>query len=310
MRMVDFGEKIRALRLERNISRPDFCGDESELSVRQLMRIENGESKPTLSKLRYIAERLGIEDYKIMPDYKELDRQYLELKYFLMRTPIYENEEIAKEKERIFDEITEKYYDDLPEEEKLVMDILQAYVDFTWWDDDSNVGLILQDYFSQVQCKQTYTANDMLLVNLYFTKLVHDATAIDEKERANFIALFHKVFDQASSFEIEYSFLMRDSLLLTLGVFEKIGDYSFFEPIFSKLEEITSKTYDFQKKPIIRLWEWRYALFEKNDYSSADKYYQEARLYASTMENPHLQEQLEKQWQLDLQEFFNKSSKK
>jgi len=97
----EFGEKIKRLRLAKKISRSEFCGDESELSIRQLIRIENGESRPTLTKLKYIAERLGVEDYKLMPSYIELDKEYLELKYFLMRTPTYEDETIAQKKESV-----------------------------------------------------------------------------------------------------------------------------------------------------------------------------------------------------------------
>ncbi|VIT61339.1 transcriptional regulator [Streptococcus pneumoniae] len=87
--------------MAKKISRSEFCGDESELSIRQLIRIENGESRPTLTKLKYIAERLGVEDYKLMPSYIELDKEYLELKYFLMRTPTYEDETIAQKKESV-----------------------------------------------------------------------------------------------------------------------------------------------------------------------------------------------------------------
>ncbi|MDS5640145.1 helix-turn-helix domain-containing protein [Streptococcus pneumoniae] len=100
-RLREFGEKIKRLRLAKKISRSEFCGDESELSIRQLIRIENGESRPTLTKLKYIAERLEVEDYKLMPSYIELDKEYLELKYFLMRTPTYEDETIAQKKESV-----------------------------------------------------------------------------------------------------------------------------------------------------------------------------------------------------------------
>lgn len=58
-RLREFGKKIKRLRLAKKISRSEFCGDESELSIRQLIRIENGESRPILTKLKYIAERLG-----------------------------------------------------------------------------------------------------------------------------------------------------------------------------------------------------------------------------------------------------------
>ena len=54
--MNSFGEKVRGLREEKGLSRPVFCGDESELSVRQLVRIEKGEFRPTIKTLEYIAE--------------------------------------------------------------------------------------------------------------------------------------------------------------------------------------------------------------------------------------------------------------
>ena len=120
-RLREFGEKIKRLRLAKKISSSEFCGDESEWSIRQLIRIENGESRPTLTKLKYIAERLGGEDYKLMPSYIELDKEYLELKYFLMRTPTYEDETIAQKKESVFDKIFEEYYDRLPEEERFII---------------------------------------------------------------------------------------------------------------------------------------------------------------------------------------------
>lgn len=50
-----FGSKVRNLRVTRNITREDFCGDETELSVRQLARIESGQSIPNLTKAHYIA---------------------------------------------------------------------------------------------------------------------------------------------------------------------------------------------------------------------------------------------------------------
>lgn len=42
--MKAFGEKVRQLREERGISREAFCGDETELSIRQLYRVETGQS--------------------------------------------------------------------------------------------------------------------------------------------------------------------------------------------------------------------------------------------------------------------------
>lgn len=55
-----FGEKVRGLRLEKGISREELCGDEAELSVRQLARIELGQSIPSLAKVIFIAKALEV----------------------------------------------------------------------------------------------------------------------------------------------------------------------------------------------------------------------------------------------------------
>lgn len=45
---AELGKKIRKLREERGLSRGELCEGEEELTVRQLARIEVGESLPTL----------------------------------------------------------------------------------------------------------------------------------------------------------------------------------------------------------------------------------------------------------------------
>ena len=115
----ELGEKVRILREEKGLGRPVFCGDESELSVRQLVRIEKGEFRPTIKTLEYIANRLDIPTYILMPDYKELPKRYQELKYFLLHHPDYGDKELQEQKEEYF-------YDDLPRDEKVIVDCLQA----------------------------------------------------------------------------------------------------------------------------------------------------------------------------------------
>ena len=44
----EIGKKLRRLREEKGLTREVLCNDESELTVRQLVRIEKGESLPSL----------------------------------------------------------------------------------------------------------------------------------------------------------------------------------------------------------------------------------------------------------------------
>lgn len=89
---MSVGKKIKEIRLEKGISRPAFCGDEQELTVRQLSRIESGASQSSLPKLYYIARRLGVPAYSLMPDFTALPSGCLELKYQVLREPIYGKE--------------------------------------------------------------------------------------------------------------------------------------------------------------------------------------------------------------------------
>ena len=112
----EIGKNLRRLREERGITREVFCNDENELTVRQLVRIENGESLPSLKKLEYIAKVLGISVSNIVDhDKVVLPSRYLELKYLVIHFMTYGDEERIRLKEAYFDEIYESYFEDLPE---------------------------------------------------------------------------------------------------------------------------------------------------------------------------------------------------
>jgi len=166
--MNDLGEKVRLLREEKGLSRPVFCGDESELSVRQLVRIEKGEFRPTIKTLEYIANRLDIPSYVLMPDYKELPKRYQELKYFILHHPDYGDKELQEQKEEYFDEIFEYFYDDLPRDEKVLVDCLQA-IDAVRATGNSLYGTsVIEDSLQYLLSRDVYRAEDLLKLRLYF----------------------------------------------------------------------------------------------------------------------------------------------
>lgn len=57
----EIGKKIKSTRLDRKYTQADICDDESELTIRQLARIENGQAMPTVPKLIYLAKKLNVE---------------------------------------------------------------------------------------------------------------------------------------------------------------------------------------------------------------------------------------------------------
>ena len=65
---VAIGKKIRELREQRKMTRELLCEDETCLTVRQLARIEAGDSIPSLLTLEFIAQQLHIEMYQIIKE--------------------------------------------------------------------------------------------------------------------------------------------------------------------------------------------------------------------------------------------------
>lgn len=57
---IEIGKRIRTVRLDKGFTQIDICDDESELTIRQLARIENGQAMITLPKIIFLSEKLGI----------------------------------------------------------------------------------------------------------------------------------------------------------------------------------------------------------------------------------------------------------
>lgn len=58
MKQTDIGEKIKRLRLQRNMTQSDLAGD--QITRNMLSRVENGAALPSLPTVWYLAERLGV----------------------------------------------------------------------------------------------------------------------------------------------------------------------------------------------------------------------------------------------------------
>ena len=301
----ELGEKLRLLREERGLSRPVFCGDESELSVRQLVRIEKGEFRPTLKTLEYIADRLDIPSYILMPDYKELPKRYQDLKYFLLHHPDYGDKELQEQKEEYFDEIFECFYDDLSSDEKEVVDCLQA-IEEVRATDNEQYGLALVDDFLDELCNQSeFSFSDFLKIRLYFLcsyleNIKQGQLSISEQTKLQF--MFQKVCDQVEKSSAEDLFLVRDVLFAGLGSCELLNNLELFKLASEKLNWIAEKTRDFQKQPIVLMVEWKYYI--QTDYDTAKQKYEEAKMMARMFGNEQLIVSLDKEWSEDLERYY------
>ena len=302
--MNELGEKVRILREEKGLSRPVFCGDESELSVRQLVRIEKGEFRPTIKTLEYIADRLEIPSYVLMPDYKELPKRYQELKYFLLHHPDYGDKELQEQKEEYFDEIFENFYDDLPRDEKMIVDCLQAIDEVRATDNEQYGIALLDESFEELWNQREFSFSDLLKIRLYFLcsyleNIKKGQLSISEQQKLQL--MFQKVCNNVENSGTDDLFLVRDVLFAGLGSCELLNDLELFKLAVEKLNWISEKTRDFQKQPIVLMVEWKYYL--QTDYNTAKQKYEEAKMMARMFGNEKLIVSLDKEWAEDLERY-------
>ena len=300
----DLGDKVRLLREEKGLSRPVFCGDESELSVRQLVRIEKGEFRPTIKTLEYIADRLEIPSYVLMPDFKELPKRYQELKYFLLHHPDYGDKKLQEQKEEYFDEIFENFYDDLPRDEKVVVDCLQA-IDAVRATDNEQYGIaLLDESFEELWNQREFSFSDLLKIRLYFLcsyleNIKKGQLSISEQQKLQL--MFQKVCNNVENSGTDDLFLVRDVLFAGLGSCELLNDLELFKLAVEKLNWISEKTRDFQKQPIVLMVEGKYYI--QTDYDTAKQKYEEAKMMARMFGNEQLIVSLDKEWSEDLERY-------
>ena len=302
--MNELGEKVRLLREEKGLSRPVFCGDESELSVRQLVRIEKGEFRPTIKTLEYIADRLEIPSYVLMPDYKELPKRYQELKYFLLHHPDYGDKELQEQKEEYFDEIFENFYDDLPRDEKMIVDCLQAIDEVRATDNEQYGIALLDESFEELWNQREFSFSDLLKIRLYFLcsyleNIKKGQLSISEQQKLQL--MFQKVCNNVENSGTDDLFLVRDVLFAGLGSCELLNDLELFKLAVEKLNWISEKTRDFQKQPIVLMVEWKYYI--QTDYDTAKQKYEEAKMMARMFGNEKLIVSLDNEWSEDLERY-------
>lgn len=300
----ELGDKVRLLREEKGLSRPVFCGNESELSVRQLVRIEKGEFRPTIKTLEYIAERLEIPSYVLMPDYKELPKRYQELKYFLLHHPDYGDKELQEQKEEYFDEIFENFYDALPRDEKMIVDCLQAIDEVRATDNEQYGIALLDESFEELWNQREFSFSDLLKIRLYFLcsyleNIKKGQLSISEQQKLQL--MFQKVCNNVENSGTDDLFLVRDVLFAGLGSCELLNDLELFKLAVEKLNWISEKTRDFQKQPIVLMVEWKYYI--QTDYDTAKQKYEEAKMMARMFGNEKLIVSLDKEWSQDLERY-------
>ncbi|HES9068972.1 TPA: transcriptional regulator Rgg4/ComR [Streptococcus pyogenes] len=305
-----FGGKVKVLRLEKRISREDLCGDESELSVRQLARIELGQSIPSLSKVIFIAKALNVSvGYLTDGADLELPKRYKELKYLILRTPTYMDDGKLQLREEQFDEIFEDYYDKLPEEEKIIIDCLQATLD-TLLSENTNFGIdLLQEYFNQIKTKVRFRQNDLILLELYLAYLDIEGMDGQYSDKIFYDSLLDNLSEQFEQFE-QFELDELDELFIVNKIIIDISSLSLknnrldnLEKAIEMSQKIMAKIQDWNRMPILKLIEWKYFLIKQKDIIKAEQSFMKACLFAQMTADQYLENKLIQEWEKDVKSY-------
>ncbi|MBY5035145.1 XRE family transcriptional regulator [Streptococcus gallolyticus] len=295
--MKELGLKIRKMREERGITRDDFCGDQSILSVRQFARIEAGQCIPTLERMRYIAKQFGVSvGVFVDEEVLELPKKYKEIKYQILRTPVYTDERRIQEREEQFDEIYEEYYDYLPEEEKLTVDSLRTILDtFSAKQVDFGTGL-LEEYFEQVKLKTSYKMNDLILIKLY---LLCANVSSEHYDEVFVQGLLPRLVKNKENYDVEELLVLNMIYMGLFSVYFRRKDKQVVEEILFQMSNIIEKIHDFKRMPVRQLMQWKYQLHLLQDEKGAEKSYKKALSFAQMMDDDYLAQQLTQEWKKD-----------
>ncbi|VHG40653.1 Cro/CI family transcriptional regulator [Streptococcus pyogenes] len=299
-----FGGKVKVLRLEKRISREDLCGDESELSVRQLARIELGQSIPSLSKVIFIAKALNVSvGYLTDGADLELPKRYKELKYLILRTPTYMDDGKLQVREEQFDEIFEDYYDKLPEEEKIIIDCLQATLD-TLLSENTNFGIdLLQEYFNQIKTKVRFRQNDLILLELYLAYLDIEGMDGQYSDKIFNDSLLDNLSEQFEQFELDELFIVNKIIIDISSLSLKNNRLDNLEKAIEMSQKIMAKIQDWNRMPILKLIEWKYFLIKQKDIIKAEQSFMKACLFAQMTADQYLENKLIQEWEKDVKSY-------
>ena len=184
---IEIGKRIREERERQGLTREQVCDTEDELTVKQLMRIELGRSLPTIVKLQYISDKLGVSLNYLLGETKlDIPEDYYKAKYKLMKSPVYGDPERIKKKLEDIEDLYDNYIDVLPEDGLLAIDLIERSLNFMVEEKYSLLESVYEDYITQALKKESYSLNDLLLISYYAYRCQdsdYDKGIIDEFRR-------------------------------------------------------------------------------------------------------------------------------
>ena len=274
---IEIGRRIREERERLGLTREQVCDTEEELTVKQLMRIELGRSLPTIVKLQYISDKLGVSLNYLLGETKlDIPEEYYQAKYKLMKSPVYGDSERIKKKLQDIEDLYDNYIDILPEDELLTIDIIERTLNFISEEKKEDlVEIVFEDYLNQVLKKEEYTLNDLLLIKYYSVQC--QGSSYDKATIEHFRMKLIKQRlqgDELSNVEL------LGALSAIAGIYVMHHDYKNMKTIVDKMYEVMHSIMQHSYQPGIAMLEAKYYLFYENNRDKANELYNKAILLA------------------------------
>ena len=294
---TELGQRIQTLRESKGLSRQAICDLEDVLTTRQLQRIEKGQSLPTIATAKYIADKLDVSlDVLANNNSLELPSEYINLKYQLRTLYHYGDQDRLHLHEEIIEEIYENYFESLPEEEQLSVQVAQATVDMIGAKDPSFDQGLLDEYLEQAMKKKELSLNDVEIIQLRLLSL-----ALGEFNQEEFIDLLGKVMLAAGYFPLSELEKVQNTIISAAGVLAHYGIYEMLPDIVKALNDIMTKRHDFQDNIFVYALNWKVALFIEDDLEKAKNDYQKVCLMADLLSENLVKKNMQEEWKEDLE---------
>ena len=273
---IEIGKRIREERESQGLTREHVCDTEEELTVKQLMRIELGRSLPTIVKLQYISDKLGVSLNYLLGETKlDIPEDYYQAKYKLMKSPVYGDRERIKKKLEDIEDLYDNYIDVLPEDELLAIDLIERSLNFMVEEKYSLLESVYEDYLTQALKKEVYSLNDLLLISYYALRCQdydYDKERIEEFR--------HKLIKQELQGDELFNVELIGALSAIAGIYVMHHDYKEMKSVVDKMYVLIDKTLQQAYKPAVLVFEAKYYLFYEKNIDKATELYNTATVLA------------------------------
>jgi len=269
------GNKIRSVRKAKKMTQEKFCEDESDLSVKQLSRIERGKCMPNIQTLYFIANRLGVPVAYLIEENEEninLSNEYFKLKDRLIFLSLYREEEFINKQQEIYEEIEKNFFSLIPESQKLLVTTHKLITTLILTGNIDASKKLLDKHLSltSLQKKSILGETELIMLKLHLQIIFRSDELSNEFEKTLKLML-----SRTNDLFYISSAIMLDNLIISLAILIKHKQYDKLTRIISSCYELIIEHQLYHKMPILKMVEGKKMLFTNSTIEIAKEYYEQ-----------------------------------